>query len=317
MGKEKWNNACMKALFITPSGHESDLIVSAWNSWNEPAMHRTFDVHGESDGESLLQIARDTTPDVIFYVGGNIGSGLPSHETFQALRTIAPSVHLCWDATDVPWHDTLRAYKKDECFNLQVAMDGGKNSPVDMATLTPVDPRPYKRNCIRTIRCAFAGQNVTPILDLVSTDVTLALTEKKLTVVAPYQHPRWYILTPLVEMGLVEYRKRRDGLYNDYADYIKGCQILLNISHTGTGKTHHVKLRIVEAGFAGCGLLEMRQAPTCNWVPEELLFLYTDIEEAAEIIKSAKITEKAAAYSAYIRENYSPQKIYETILARL
>lgn len=289
----------MKALFITPHGPESNLIVSAWNSWNEPASHERFNVRGEPDDKSILRVAKETAPDVIFYVGGNIGKGLPSYETFRKLRTIAPSIHLCWDATDDPWHATLSAYKKEECFNLQVAMDGGTDSPVDMATLTPIDPQPYSHSSsVRYIRCAFAGQNVAyPMFEEV--------------------HPRWNILIPLVERGLVEFRERSDGPYIDYADYIKKCQILLNISHTGSGKAHHVKLRVVEAGFAGCALLEMKQAPTCDWIPEELLFLYTDIEEAAEIIQSAEIGNKAAALGAYVRENYNPQRIYESILARL
>ena len=291
----------MKALFITPPSHESDIIVSAWNSWNEPATHKTFNVWDDPDDKSILQTARDTAPDIIFYVGGNAGIGLPLFETFQDLRTIAPLVHLCWDATDSAWHEVLRTYKKAGCFDLQVAMDGGIDSPVDMATLTPVDTRPYEQHSdVRNIRCAFAGQNVNKTWN------------------PSDQHPRWYVLTPLIEMGLVEYRQRNDSPSGDYVRYIKGCQILLNISHTGSGKAHHVKVRIVEAGFAGCALLEMKQAPTChNWIPEECLLLYANVEEAAEIIRSANVERKALALGEYVRENYSPQRIYQSILAQL
>ncbi len=291
----------MKALFITPPIHEPRLIVAAWNSWNELATHKTFDVWGKPDDKNILQVARDAAPDVIFYVGGNIGSGLPSYETLRILRTIAPSVHLCWDATDAPWHSALSIYKREGCFNLQVAMDGGTNSPVDMATLTPIDPRPYRKSVIRFRRCAFAGQNVA----------------ERVTYGQSYQHPRWHVLTPLVKRGLVEYRERNDGPYSDYAAYIMGCQILLNISHTGTGKAHHVKVRVVEAGFAGCALLEMKDAPTTDWIPKELLFLYTTTEEAAVVIQSTEIADKASALGVYVRENYNPQRIYESILVRL
>lgn len=301
MGSQKRNyvGARMKALFITPpiEAHE---LVSAWNSWNEPATHKTFNVWDEPDDESILQIVRDTTPDVIFYVGGNAGKGLPSFETFRDLRNLAPLIHLCWDATDVAWHATLAEYKKYECFNLQVAMDGGTDSPVDMATLTPCDPRPYERNSdVRNIRCAFAGQNVNRAFNPID------------------QHPRWNILMPLVKMKLVKFRRRGAGPYSDYVAYIKSCQILLNISHTGSGRSHHVKVRVIEAGLAGCALLEMRQAPTHKWIPKELLFQYRNIKEAAEIIRSAEIEDKASALSTYVRENYSPQRIYESILARL
>jgi len=302
VGAQEWNHvgAGMKALFITPFIHDQCPLVAAWNSWNEPATHKTFNVWDEPNDESILQIVRDTTPDVIFYVGGNAGKGLPSFETFRDLRNLAPLIHLCWDATDSAWHATLTEYKKYECFNLQVAMDGGTDSPVDMATLTPCDPRPYERSSdVRNIRCAFAGQNVNRAFNPID------------------QHPRWNILMPLVKMKLVKYRRRDNSPYSDYAAYLKGCQMLLNISHTGSGKAHHVKVRVVEAGFAGCALLEMKQAPTIHWIPKECLFLYSDVEEAAEIIRSAEIVDKASALSAYVRDNYSPQRIYESILARL
>ena len=290
----------MKALFVVPPHHEPNLIVKAWSSWNEPAVHKTFDPWGAPEDREILQTAKHASPDVIFYVGGNEAPGLPSHDTLRALRSIAPMAHLCWDATDEPWHNVLEAYKKGECFDLQVALDGGTDSPVDMATLTPINPRSYEQRVLgRGIRCAFAGQNVAR------------------AALGKYQHPRWHVLTPLVERGLVEYRKRTDGPYSDYAAYLKGCQMLLNISHTGSGKAHHVKVRVVEAGYAGCALLEMKQAPTIHWIPKECLFLYSDVEEAAEIIRSAEIADKASALSAYVRDNYSPQRIYESILARL
>ena len=320
MGAQEWNNvgARMKALFITPPSHEPRLIVAAWDSFNGPATHRTFDIWGEPDDKGILQTAKDANPDIIFYVGAHADrtcTGLPSHETFQKLRTIAPSVHLCWDATDIPWHATLVAYKKAECFNLQVAMDGGVDSPVDMATLTPIDPRPYKPHVIgRGIRCAFAGQNAGR------------------AVRGNYQHPRWHVLNLLVKRRLVEFRERTDGPYSDYATYLKGCQMLLNISHTGSGKAHHVKVRITEAGMAGCALLEMKEAPTRNWVPEDCLFIYDSVDDAANILHPTKgcrasrthksvtgeqIKAKAAKLSAYIRTYYSPQAIYGSILERL
>ncbi len=293
----------MKALFITPLNHESYLIVESWNSFNDPAIHRTFDVWGKPDDKGILQTAKDTKPDIIFYVGANAASGLPEHSTLKALRTIAPSVHLCWDATDAPWHVTLAAYKKDECFNLQVAMDGGVDSPVDMATLTPIDQRPYKQHVLgRYRRCAFAGQNA------------------GCAVRGNYQHPRWHVLTPLVKCKLVEYRERTDGSYSDYAAYLKSCKMLLNISHTGSGHAHHVKVRVAEAGMAGCALLEMREDPTRNWVPEECLFIYDNVDDATSIIQSVteeQIRNKAALLSAYIRSFYSPKAIYKSILVRL
>ncbi|KKK87288.1 hypothetical protein LCGC14_2754730, partial [marine sediment metagenome] len=277
----------MKALFIAPSSHEPCLIVQAWNSFNEPAVHRIFDVWGEPDDEGILNTARDTAPDVIFYVGANKASGLPSIDTLCELRTIASSVHLCWDAADDGWKETLRSYKG--CFDLQVALDGVLSPLVDMATLTPVDPRPYMSDTPRRVRCAFSGQNAGR------------------AALGQYQHPRYTMLNYLVRKGLVEYHPRTDSSYEDYAEYLKSCRMLVNFSHTGSGLKHHCKVRITEAGMAGCALLEMVEAPTRDWIPEECLFIYRGVEDAAEMIQTMDSTErirKAAALKEHVWENY-------------
>ena len=291
----------MKALFVVPPSHEPNLIVDAWISWNEPALHKTFDPWGEPKDREILQTAKDASPDVIFYVGGNEAPGLPSHDTLRDLRSLAPLIHLCWDATDQPWHDVLITYKKDECFDLQVALDGGTDSPVDMATLTPIDPGAYKNLLPRTIKCGFSGG-----CEFESRNGLF--------------HPRVDVLRPLIERGAVKYRERNNGLYSDYAAYLKRCYMVLNISHTGSGKAHHVKVRVVETGHAGAALLEMVQAPTRNWIPEELFFSYSTVEEAVEIISSlndVEMAQKASEYRKYVCEYYSPQRIYKSILARL
>ena len=285
----------MKALFITPVGTDLDLLVAAWNSWAETAGHKTYDLWSMPDDEDILQAARDAAPDVMFCLGANEGAGLPSHDTLRTLRTIAPLVHLCWDAADGAWRDVLAAYREGECFNLQVGMDGTTDAAVDMTTLSPIDTRPYnRRERFRPIRCAFAGQ-----------------------VVFNDPHPRAATLAPLLTEGLIAFRPRTLRPYSEYVDYIRRCQILLNISHTGSGHGYHVPVRVVEAGFAGCALLDMVQGPIRDWIPEDAVFLYSNAEEAAEIIKSAEIGDKASALSVHVRENYTPQRIYENILARL
>ena len=286
----------MKALFITPVGTDLELLVAAWNSWAETATHKTYDLWYGPDDNSVLRTARDLAPDVMFFLGGAGGVNTPLlHDTLRTLRTIAPLVHLCWDAADSHWHDLLDAYKKGECFNLQVGIDGGLPPSIDMVTLAPIDTRPYSfSGDERLTRCAFSGQ---------------VMFEDK--------HPRAGVLSPLLSAGLVAFRPRAFGPYSDYVDYIKGCQILLNISHTGSGDGYHINVRAVEAGFAGCALLDMAQGPICDWMPKEALFLYANVEEAAEIIKSAEIGDRASALSVHVRENYTPQRIYESILARL
>ena len=292
----------MKALFVAPPSHEPCLIVSAWDSFNEPAVHRMFDVWGEPDDKGILRDARDAAPDVIFYVGANKAGGLPSFDTLRELRSIALSVHLCWDAADDGWQPMLGAYRDNECFDLQVAMDGVPGPLIDWVTLTPIDPRPYRITVNKKVKCSFSGQNA----------ARAALGQ--------YQHPRYTMLDYLLGKGAVEYRARAESSYDDYVRYIKSCRMLINFSHTGSGKKHHCKVRITEAGMADCALLEMDEAPTRNWIPEECLFIYRSADEAIEIIRSTspvEISTRATALSEHVRENYSAQKIYEDILERL
>lgn len=289
----------MKALFLTSEGSDLDTLVSAWGLSNEPAVHRTFNLQEDADDKSILRDVKAVKPDIIFYIAATHGKGLPSHDTLRALRKIALSIHLCWDATDWPWHEPLNGYKAGECFDLQVAIDGAKNAPTDMATLAPIDTSHYRGGSVRYSRCRFAGQNAARAQ------------------FASDQHPRFDILTPLIEAGWVEYRQRVDGPYNDYVEFIMGSEILLNVAHTGSGDAYHVKQRVLEAAFAGCALLEMRQAPTTDWIPEELLLLYSDAEEAEHQIHTATLMDKRTGLTAYVREHYSPEKIYGSILARL
>ena len=292
----------MKALFVTTQGHESVLVFNAWESLGRVGVQYTFDPWGTPDDVGILAAARKERPDVIFYIGANKASGLPSLDTFKKMKDTAPLVHLCWDAACHTWHDVLRTY--DDCFTLQVSMDAGGHT--DLSTLTPIDPRPYDRPAPkRSIRCAFAGQAAVQRL------------RPRRMAPRPTVHPRWSILTPLMERGVVTFRPRSDSGYPEYARYLQSCQMLLNISHTGSGEWHHCKLRITEAGYAGCALLEMAEAPTRNWVPEEALFIYRNVNEAEDIIHLAsddEIATKAGALTYHIKQNHSPEAIFGRIL---
>lgn len=295
----------MKVLFITPPSHEPQMIVDAWDSFNEPAMRLRFDPWADSHPDDLmLRTAKEVDPEIIFYVGANKASGLPSLETFRKMRKHSKVVHLCWDAADDGWADALKIYHENKCFDLQVAMDGGRGPYIDISTLTPIDPRPYRVEVSdRNIRCAFAGQNV---------------VEK--AKYQTFQHPRYDILKPLVDGGWVEHRARDDSDYASYAAYLMGCKMLLNISHTGSGLSHHVKLRVAEAGHAGCCLLEMRDAPTTDFIPDGGMLLYGSVEEAIDIIgdvSDEEIEHRAMVLKTHIMANYSAETIYDSILDAL
>lgn len=295
----------MKAFFITSTTQEGVTSVDAWNSYNpEPAMQIIVDMNGSPIDEEILHRAKIFEPDVIIYVGAphKHAPGGPEVKTFKTLRDIAPSVNMCHDAFDPAWHETLLLWRDNECFDLQMAIDGARGiEGIDMPTLTPFSPIPYEnKEPERNIVCGFPGQNSSP------------------------GRPRRTFLDSLINANLVTHqaRKTNDSGTEEYAEYAKfllRCRMIINFSHSGSN-VHHVKGRVIETALAGSVLLEMEQAPTKDWVPKEYIYLYKDVGEASEIIKRKEFSEweeKAQNYHNYVRENYSPKKIYGEMLERI
>lgn len=288
----------MKALFITTMTNDTDSLVTAWDCWNsEPADRIRFNHMGTGTDAEILKAARESRPDVIFYIGGCAGPGMPLEDTFRAIRKIAPSVNLCCDAADDPWHPVLNSYAVGECFDLQVALDGRVGAPVDLVTITPVDPRPYEGTSgKRDLVCGFSGN--------------FGLRGK-----------RWTVVGPLSDAGLVTVRKRITvGAYDDHAGFLRRCRVVLNTSFSGSGRTHHVKGRVLEAAFAGAALLEPVESPTGAWFPEATFYPYKDHADAARIIRGLDFNEaaaKAREFGAMARDLYHPSRIYGAMLAAL
>lgn len=289
----------MQALFITTTTSDCLNHVNAWNSFAAvPAVHTTFELHGVRNCWKHLKVAEEVQPDIIFYIGASKAQGNPSADTLRRLRKFAPTVLLCCDAMDYPWHQVLCVYRTKECFDLMVAIDGAKEitglGPI-YSTLTPVDPRPFDRRTDRgrIVKCGFSGSvgrwNA-------RSEVILAL--------------KWF-------GGLTVRERAGAGTYQDHAAFMGRCQMLLNISYTGTQQSHHIKGRVLEAGWAGCALLENVESPIANWFPPDCWIPYRDPPDAARIIAETsreRIKEVAHNLSDYVRRNYRPEMIYGGIL---
>ena len=236
-------------------------------------------------------------PDVIFYIGANQAPGNPRSETLRALRKIAPTVLLCSDAADTPWHPVLRQYRKLECFDLLVALDGSRTQYVGMAVLTPVSPEMFSGvDEPRDIRCGFSGT-------------------------VGRWNARSETINALEWFGDLTVRRREtvDG-YDDHARFMRRCRMILNLSYTGSQLSHHIKGRVIEAGLSGCALLESAGSPIADWFPEGCWFTFRDPPEAAAMIRDlsdAEIEKAASALSGFVREHYMPKHIYGSILEKL
>lgn len=271
--------------------------MRAWESVYGPAERLTFDHIAMRADWLFAEAARRVKPDIIFYIGACKAPGNPLPETLKALRDFAPFVNLCSDAVDRPWHPVLIGYRNRGCFDLQVSIDGANQSPVDFVTLTPVDGGVFdSMNPVKDIRCGFSGSV-----------------------------GRWNSRSEIVKAlgwfgGLTVRERRGSDQYEDHVRFLRRSKMVLNISFSGSGHAHHIKGRVLEAGWAGCCLLESEGSPIAEWFPEGSWITYKDPLEAAEIIRTlddATIESCARKLSEAVRAKYTPSRIYGEILSRV
>lgn len=285
----------MKALFLTTKTADCINHVSAWESAFGIAEHVTFDHEGLRNDHLLINAALTIKPDVIFYIGATRGRGNPRAETYHELRRISTFINICSDAADRPWHPVLDGYKRLECFDLQVAIDGPADAPVDFVTLTPVDPRPFDIDVVKDIRFGFSG--------------SVGKWNGRSEIVKALE---WF-------SGLIVRHRQIGDNYRDHAGFLRRCRILLNVSLTGSGARHHIKGRVLEAGWAGCALLESEGSPIGNWFPSDCYLTYREPREAAEIVRDiddVTIERVARRLSEEVRSRYHPKIIYTEMLRR-
>lgn len=285
----------MKVLFLTTPSNDCNNHVRAFQSF-APAEQLIMRSRGICIDERVVREVREINPDLLFYISANQGVYTLKWRTLVDLRTITKTVNLCSDAMDKPWHTVLDIYKKHQCFDLQVSLDGSKYKSLDLPSLTPVDPTFFKGTSKRDIRCGFSG----------SVGTAGARSEA-------IHALEWF-------GGLILRGRTLKGGYEDHVKFLRRCKIILNTSWTGSGQTHHVKGRVLEAGWAGCALLEQADSPINEWFPEDCYFSWKDPKEAAEIIKDAsdeEISHKAKRLAEEVRKNYTAKQIYGEILDRV
>lgn len=332
----------MRALFVTSATTDVDSLVRAWDCWQpDKSVRVAFHHMGQPKDDEILAVARDVAPEIIFYIGACHAPGIPSVDTLLTLRQMAPSVNLCCDAGDWPWHEYLNLYEEAGCFDLQVTLDGCRSAPVDLVTVTPVDPLPYERAIPRTIRCGFSGGLSSKTRAVFSSSFPNRRPAKRTKFRPPSALPAWTpqhkkfheepvnpqmsrdrIIWNLEDMQDVITVRRRtpSGSYFDHAEFLMSCRMVVNTSGSGTGRMHQIKGRVLEAGWAGCALLESEGSPIADWMPEGSYFIYRSAEDAKRLIETLRddqIAESAAELSAHVKTHYHPRQIYGEMLERL
>lgn len=241
-------------------------------------------------------------PDFIVYVGAyepSHGRPVPSPELLRRLRDAAPLILLCGDAADSPWWPVLEEYHRLQCFTAMVAIDGSYNTPIasfqeGITLLTPTDPRSFKPLPWdqRTIKLGMIGGT----------------------------GHRDKLIRELQARGLIDFRQGPIGRsYNDFAQLMCQTKLTLNCAETGTGKHLHVKGRVIEAGFAGSVVLEVKGSPLSNWFkPGVDYFEYSTLEDIIQVLNlpDELLRDKASRLHQGMVTQHGPEVFWGKVLIK-
>lgn len=249
----------------------------------------------------LVIEAQAFNPDVIVYLGGT--ERCPSVQTFRQLRGIAPTVHICGDASDEPWWPFIERYHEEKCFSVQVSLDGSFEGPIarlGLVLLQPIDPaqcpspRPWEA---REIHCSFVGN--TTIQDT----------------------PRSRLLQEMQSRGAVQlFGPYSADPHREMMEVMCNSRLTFNVAYKGPGDTKFgVKGRVTECGVAGSCLLEQVGSPTAYWFESDKDYMeYVVAEHAQAAIGTSGYFHQRMAerLRAKVLSEHSPTVFWQKVLFR-
>jgi hypothetical protein len=250
-------------LFLTTSTMNTEPVLESL-----PDAGRYFYDKGISPPDrEMLDMTYAFDPEVVLYIGCTGGPHLPSASSFARMRKAGrKTVCLAFDASDESWHPHLAEFKEKGSFDLVVNIDGNDAWPRvterDFTALTPIAAKYWEPHWLtsldcRPVRFGFAGGYASP--------------------------SRAHIVTWLQKFAELQIpvRNERFGTYQEYADFMMSCRVALSVPWSGVSEVGQVKGRVLEAGWAGCCLLEHVDSPTKHWfTPGVDYAVYRDRNEA-------------------------------------
>lgn len=251
--------------------------------------------------------------DVMIWLG-TVHPDRTQNHTFKILRENGcKTIFLCPEASNIGWHQSIIEFKRDGCFDLMVNLDGlsPKIEDVDIyTTLAIYDQRPYvhlKPWHERPIDIGFCGGGT-----FRRSESSLPLSFREQLIAHLRSFPNFK------ELEFVD----QSGTYQKYADFMMDCKIAINCSGSGGDLSNHVKGRVLEAGLAGCLLLEDIKSPIDRWFKESSFRYYPNIEYLDKVVafhlmqvgESSKI---AQSLNEEVRTRYNPSKLWDDIFRRV
>jgi hypothetical protein len=295
----------MKGLFLrtwTPDCEKHWISLSCLGHQIETLQYDNLP-HEQHD--ELVTRAKEIAPDLIVHIGALEQYHLkpvPVSSVLKKFRDIAPTMHLCSDASDYPWWPTLEEYDKTECFDIQVSIDGNYETPLanfknGVVKLTPTDPSEFSP------------------LPWEERSVIVGLTG------GLGHHERAALIAYLTASPDVQWN--RNTSYSDMCKFMCRSKISVNHSMNGTGDKFHVKGRVIETAWAGACLLERRNKHTEKWFKPGVDYLdYEDFKEAYKKIEWAKVNDSAIAEMAdrfckRVQAEHHPAAFWKDIFERV
>lgn len=297
----------MKVVFLSTESGETHKYAESLQSCMPCELTWMHYADPNATENGLYAKVKETAPDLIVYIGSRWGPQ-PSIATLARITDkVAPMVHLCSDAADLPWHDLLRDYDRAGAFSLQVAIDGNPRWPGaehGLTLLTPIAAShfpPSKPHAERRIHCSYAGNK------------------------GSEGGQRRRILTELMFENLLNVRVREEGpdSYDGYCRHLADSRMTLDVPLSGTEQAMQVKGRVIEAGLAGACLLELGGSPIITWFRPSIDYLeYATIEDAKAIIRRMARDPAATqaigeSLRARVLEEHSPRIFWGRILERI
>lgn len=294
-----------------------------------------------TDVEMIHEIDK-VRPDIAIYIWAFEGAFVPMNATLASINLKIPLVCMYCDAGDPPAWPQMVGFDRDRCFSLSWNIDGvhlwpgGKEWKVDEAkvawgALPPSgyqgpQPRRFYPNPIPT------GWNIKGLTTLTPVDPSFFQGPKIAFRDRPFRIGYAGNFGGWMRKAVIEFmQKKFEGIfapyqrddnansYSNYCEYLRYCQCVINVPFSGSNAAKQVKGRIVEAGWAGCAVLEWKGAPTEKWFRPGIDFEgyggLADLEASVTAVLEGQdeVEIMAKSLQERVREEHSPQIIWNQV----